>query len=238
MAERDLDPLAIVPRAARPVVVAYAASFALWSMHPVVLGLASHTLLFALLFDEYAWEQLPVIASYPVNELLHRVGGAAMVGLGLAQFSPRLRRRRPRLHRWLGRIYAALALVAVASGLFMAFVLPFGGRPELWPSLVFGLGLALCTGVAVVLARRRRFEAHREWVIRSFAIATGPWSIRISAIFFHHALGMDERVTIVWAFWAGWLINLAVAESWILRRKRRLAAAKAARKAAAGPSPT
>jgi uncharacterized membrane protein len=218
---RGLDRQAIVPGWAKPLVVVAAIGFAAFAIHRYVLGLESHVWLFSLVFPDYGGEQIETLAQWPITELLHRVGGALLLIMGLAQFWPALRRERPALHRWTGRVYVPLALLAAISGIVMALTVPFGGLGETIPSVVFGVALIVVTLLGLARARARQFERHREWMVRSFALCLGPLMIRLVAPIFVYGLGMSERAAIVPSFWAGWMINLAFAETWIQARRRR-----------------
>lgn len=218
---RGRDRQAIVPVWAKPVVVMIAIGFAAFAVHRYAFGIDSHAFLFGLVFPDYGYEQVVVLAEHPLTEFLHRVGGALLLTVGLAQFWPALRRERPVLHRWTGRIYVALALLAAISGIVLGVIVPFGGLGETIPAVVFGVALIVATLLGLARARARQFERHREWMVRSFALCLGPASIRLVAPFFVYGLGMIERVAMVPSFWAGWLINLAFAEAWIVARRRR-----------------
>jgi hypothetical protein len=215
------DRQAIVPRWAKPLVVVVAVSFAAFSVHRYAFGLESHAWLFGLVFPGYGGEQVPLLATMPVSELLHRVGGSLLIVAGLAQFSPTLRRRHPALHRWTGRVYVPLALLAAVTAIVLGVSLPYGGVGETIPAVLFGVALIVVTLLGLARARARQFERHREWMVRSFALCLGPASIRLLAPIFVYGLGMPERLAMVPSFWAGFVVNLALAEVWISARRRR-----------------
>ncbi|MCA9698596.1 MAG: DUF2306 domain-containing protein, partial [Myxococcales bacterium] len=83
--------------------------------------------------------------------------------------------------------------------------------------------------VALGHARGRRFETHREWMLRSYALVLGPMAVRAIYIVIWFATGIDERRIIGPSFWLGWLACWGTAELWIYRRKQRLQARAAAR---------
>jgi uncharacterized membrane protein len=151
---------------------------------------------------------------------------AAPVALGLAAFQlmPRLRARRPALHRWSGRIYGVAVLVGGAGALAMA---P-GANGGPVASLGFGLlGLLWITTTAIGIANVRagNVRAHRRWMIRSFALTFAAVTLRLG-LFPMMAAGMTYVEAIVWLAWLSWLPNLVVAELW-LRRTARPAAVPA-----------
>jgi hypothetical protein len=110
----------------------------------------------------------------------HFAGGAAILALGPLQLIGNLRSRFPGLHRWIGRLYVLAAGVAGLGGLtFIAVNGTIGGAVM---SAGFGLYGALTFIGAVETyrhARARRFEQHRAWAIRLFALAIGSWLYRM-----------------------------------------------------------
>src|SRR5215208_1411067 len=102
--------------------------------------------------------------------LAHIVPGLAFVVLGPFQFVAGLRMRRPALHRWMGRLVLALALVIGVSALIMSPQMAIGGSLEIAATYVFGTLFLLAFGKGLVAIRARRFAEHRRWMIRAYAI--------------------------------------------------------------------
>jgi len=213
------DETGIVPRWGRATAIFLAVGLLVFALHRYLAGFDRHVFYVSYIAEEFATVQLPLIRTYPLSEHLHRLGGSLLVLAGLLQFSERLRRGRPALHRAVGRVYVALALLAACSGIYMGTAHPFGGIREAIPSVVFGVALIAATTVALALVLRRRFAAHREWMIRSYAIALGPMMVRIVYVPMWMVIGVPEQTTIGISFWLGWLINVALAEVWIRRRR-------------------
>ncbi|MGA2046133.1 MAG: DUF2306 domain-containing protein [Terracidiphilus sp.] len=97
----------------------------------------------------------------------HILAALTAVLVGPFQFSTRLRQRRPRVHRMLGRVYAGAVCVAALMALLMG--------PTQSPSFRdFGDTLAVlwlvCTFAAFLTARNRQIAQHRIWAIRSYAV--------------------------------------------------------------------
>ncbi|HEY2561259.1 MAG TPA: DUF2306 domain-containing protein [Caldimonas sp.] len=141
----------------------------------------------------------------------HAFAASLALLLGPAQLSPRLRARRPRLHRWLGRIYLGLGVgVGGVAGLFMA-THAAGGT---WARLGFGaLAVAwLFTGArAYAAARARSFVEHRRWMVRNFALTFAAVTLRI-----YVASSIVGGIAFATAYpaiaWLCWVPNLVVAE--------------------------
>lgn len=157
------------------------------------------------------------------------------------QVWPWLRQHHPAVHRWSGRVYVFAG--ALPAGIAILAVTPFRmwGANQRTANTLLAL-LWLATTVAGYRAvRRRRCAEHREWMIRSFAlafsiVANRAWSILCLLVFAPEALTADGLVasadvaqTIGVATWLSWVVNLLVAEWWLHRtRFRRRAPASSA----------
>lgn len=86
------------------------------------------------------------------------------------QFSGALRKARPAVHRWLGRVFLASAMVSGSFAVWLGATMPRGGTQV--PLMLFGVLWVMLSGIAWQAARRRDFVTHRQFVIRSFALAT------------------------------------------------------------------
>jgi hypothetical protein len=111
---------------------------------------------------------------------LHFAAGGLILALGGIQLIGAIRTRWPAVHRWIGRVYVTASLLAGLGGI--TFILTSGtiGGPVM--SLGFGLyGVltVLCAVQAFRHARARRFDVHRAWALRLFALAIGSWLYRM-----------------------------------------------------------
>jgi uncharacterized membrane protein len=107
---------------------------------------------------------------YPVRWklLVHATGGATALCLGALQFSTRLRQRHPSVHRLLGRVYIGAVLVAAPIAAYLGVV--HGPRVFSAGNVVQASLWAVTTVMALLAARNRQFEVHRQWVMRSYAV--------------------------------------------------------------------
>ncbi len=107
---------------------------------------------------------------YPVRWklFLHATGGATALVIGALQFSSRLRLRRPALHRFLGRCYLGGVLVSAPVAVYLAFT---HGLHILAPGTAVQASLwVLTTCAAILAARNRNFEVHKQWMMRSYSV--------------------------------------------------------------------
>lgn len=186
-------------------------------------------------FSKFAPKRpLPVFAFASHNRpllLLHIAGGFVALIVGLFQFLPRLRSQRPAIHRRLGKIYLAAVAIGSAGGLPLSYLalrhMPDDIRQALLPTTLAFATLAITwpilTGMAYLRVRQRRFDEHRAWMMRSYALTFAAVTTRlISPITLF--LTRDALLAININIWT-WPLNLLVAE-WLIRREQmRLAPA-------------
>ncbi|WP_295574834.1 DUF2306 domain-containing protein [uncultured Microbacterium sp.] len=153
--------------------------------------------------------------SLPV--LLHVIGATVFVVLGALQFSVRLRRRRPEWHRTAGRLAILAALLAVVSGIWLAFEARSSAGALLFTlRLLAASALALFVALGFRAIRHRRLPRHRAWMIRAYAIGLGAATQVFTLGFGQELFGRGE-LAVALLNGAGWAINLVVAE-WAIRR--------------------
>jgi len=156
--------------------------------------------------------------STPLPVVLHIVGATIFCLVGALQFSTSLRRRP--WHRRSGRVVVPAGLVAALSGLWMAvyYDLPASDNQVLEATrLVVGVGMITALVLAVTAVRRRDFAAHRDWMMRGYALGIGAGTQVLTTLPWVLAFGTPSPMVRAGLMGAGWAINLAVAE-WLIRR--------------------
>ena len=113
-------------------------------------------------------------------------------------------------------------LISGAAGLFFGVFHPIGGVREAIGIVIFGTFLVVCVIRAYVAIRRGNVAMHREWMIRTFAVALAISTVRVvaSALDSTRAAAADPREQFVVSIWSGWLITIAAAELWIRYTRR------------------
>jgi uncharacterized membrane protein len=161
----------------------------------------------------------PYLLAHHKALLLGHIGcGIAAMTLGLLQFHRGLRASRPRLHRIAGRAYLAAVICGSACGLPLSFFIPDAVAPSMRPSLyllasaftTMSLIWPVPTIVAVVRARQRRFDAHRAWMMRSYALTFAAVTTRLVAPIC--VLVFRDPIVSATAALYSWPLNLLVAE--------------------------
>jgi hypothetical protein len=132
-----------------------------------------------------------------------------------------IRARLPALHRATGRIYVAACAVAAPAG-FMLALGTTAGRVAAFGFAIPALLTAVFTYLGWRTAVERRFDAHREWMLRSYALIATAITLRLmlpaSAM-----LGFEFFPAYRVISWLAWMTNLALCE-YHIRRTRSPAA--------------
>jgi hypothetical protein len=153
---------------------------------------------------------------------MHIVGATTYALVGILQFVPRFRRRHQAWDRRAGRVLAVAGLPVAFSALWMTLFYqaqPGTGDLLYLLRLVFASAMAACLVLGLAAVRRRDTAAHRAWMIRACAIGLATGTQVFTEGIGGAILGTGVLAADL-AQGAGWVINLAVAES-ILRRPAR-----------------
>ena len=167
-------------------------------------------------------EEWAHIAPFKWLLLVHGLAGAAALFIGPFQFSERLRRGNPKLHRTLGKIYigaiVVAAPVAIVIGRVSDGVWLNASGIEGWAQAG---GWFLCAVLAYVFAVKRNIPRHRQWVARSYGFTFVFIMARALHIVGWHWPSEEAFVTYRWFLDFGALIVPDLILQWdeLTRRK-------------------
>lgn len=162
---------------------------------------------------------------HPWVTLLHMIPGLLFLTLAPLQFVARIRQRHIGLHRGLGRILAPCAAISGLFALVASFRLPaFGGISTQAATVFFGAVFLFSLAKAILHIRRKEVHLHREWMIRTFALAMGVANIRVFIGLFAALTDLGFEEAFGTSFWLGLGTNLLIAEVWINLTRRHPAA--------------
>jgi len=131
---------------------------------------------------------------------------------GFTQFSSRVRRFYPLLHRTSGWIYAVIVITLAGPAGFYMGVYANGGFVSQFAFCILASLWIYFTLMAVVKAVQKDFKAHREFLIRSFALTLSAITLRAwkyLIVFLFEPRPMDAYHIVSWL---GWIPNLIIAE--------------------------
>jgi hypothetical protein len=156
----------------------------------------------------------------PVPVLVHIVCVTLYSMLGAFQFVPSLRRRS--WHRLAGRVLFPAGLGVALTGLWMTAFYDLPAKDTAVVNgvrYVVGVVMVVSLVLGVRAALRHDFVAHRAWMIRAYALAMGAGTQALLLGPFIVVAGTPGPVTNTVLMTAAWVINAAVAE-WVIRRRR------------------
>ncbi len=158
---------------------------------------------------------------HPWVSLLHIVPGVLFLTFAPLQFVARIRRRRISIHRGSGRILATCAAISGVLALVVNFLFPAFGGISTQSAVVFSSVLFLFSlSMAIRHILRKEVRQHREWMIRTFALAMSVATQRVFLILLGSLTGLSLEEVFGAAFWLGIGVNLVVAEVWINYTRR------------------
>lgn len=141
----------------------------------------------------------------------HAFFGAIALAFGPLQFHRGILVRRRGLHRLMGKIYLVAALLSGAAGVYMA-IYAFGGAVTKLGFGALGAALLFTTSRAFLAIRGGDIEAHRAWMIRSYALLFSAVTLRLELpILINLFEGFTPAYRVV--AWSCWVPNLLVAET-------------------------
>lgn len=159
---------------------------------------------------------------HPVVTALHMLSGIVFVVLAPLQFIQTFRNKKLNLHRQLGKLLVICALISGAYGMVSVAVLPaFGGLASETAGLLFGSLFMFSILRAYYCVRNTQLIAHREWMIRAFAIGLAVGTQRVLLLLFIAIGGYGFEESFGPTLWLGFTLNALLAEIWInLTRKQ------------------
>lgn len=153
---------------------------------------------------------------------VHAVSSGLALAIGWMQFWKRLRRRKLRLHRATGAVYAVLIAVGGVTGLYLAFYANGGWIAQAGFGALSAAWLyTLYRGIRSIVSERDPL-AHGRWMIRNYALSCAAITLRLYVPLAAVLFGLtDTNDTFVVIAWLAWVPNLLVAERLIMGRRRR-----------------
>jgi uncharacterized membrane protein len=153
-------------------------------------------------YNDYKWILLAHITA----------GGGAIVS-GILQFWEKLRNYSRKLHRLIGFIYLLAVLTSGLCAVVLAFTtaykvnLPYAFSLQIWVSVWVN-----ATFIAYYAAIKKKFQLHKEWMIRSYIITVAfVVSGLLLKIPYIQSLGSFEDISPS-LFWFGWAVPLYIYE--------------------------
>ena len=167
------------------------------------------------------WSEAVYQRFWPNREFLaiHVAGAGIALLIGPLQFVSAIRNRWPRIHRSIGWVYVVACLTSVPAALLVS--LDSSCALCVPPFVVWSATTMAVTGLALLLALLGRHRAHRDFMIRSYALMYAFVFVRLD----HHLIGtpleiplaegIQRNAVILWLAWVIPLLACEVALVWL-----------------------
>jgi hypothetical protein len=154
-------------------------------------------------------------AGHAPTIIAHSLGGTFMIWAGAGALFIGWTGRLRRFHKWFGYAYLGGGSVGAVFALWLSTHLrhpPLSVGVATGTLAVFWLAFA---AMALRAARNRRFDAHREWVIRSYVLTWTFVGCRIAQLFPVFGALKDEGVTAgIWLYWIAPILICEIVLQW------------------------
>ncbi|WKD86591.1 hypothetical protein KCTC32516_01967 [Polaribacter huanghezhanensis] len=140
-------------------------------------------------------------------------GGISLL-VGWSQFSKRIRGKRLKLHRFLGKIYVITVLFSSITGFYVALFANGGIVSQLGFSSL-AIGWFYTTLNAYTAIKKKNIIAHRKWMIRSYAFTLAAVTLRLWLPTLPSILGISFSEAYIIISWLCWVPNIIIAEIYI-----------------------
>ena len=111
---------------------------------------------------------------------IHFAAGGLILLLGGIQLLKSVRANYPEFHRWSGRFYVVISMIAALGGLsFIAIQGTVGGTVMNIGFAGYGILMFVAAVQTMRYAMKRDFSTHQAWAWRLYALAIGSWLYRM-----------------------------------------------------------
>ncbi len=170
-------------------------------------------------FTLYKFEEFK-LDYYRIAFFSHVFSSILVLIAGIIQFSRKIRHHYPVLHRKIGMFYVAVILLISAPTGFIMALHANGGIASKISFVLQSLLWIIFTTIAFRSALKQNWEQHRAMMIRSFALTLSAISLRAFKWLIVHVWELPPMDTYRIVAWAGWGINLIIAEIIIWQQRR------------------
>lgn len=146
-------------------------------------------------------------------------GGISLIS-GFSQFSEKLRINKIWIHKLLGKLYILSVFLSGTSGMFIAINATGGSISEMGFGSLAVLWLST-TVMALKSIQEQKIQAHKEWMIRSYALTFAAVTLRLWLPIVPAVFHLDFVSAYVIISWLCWVPNIIIAELIIQIPKRK-----------------
>ncbi|MQP28704.1 DUF2306 domain-containing protein [Sphingobacterium faecium] len=163
--------------------------------------------------------EITEISWYKYAFYIHVIFAILALPAGFTQFNKTILKTFPGLHKTLGYLYVVVILFFAAPSGFLIGMKANGGLVAQVAFTLLAVSWFYYTLQAVLKAKNGDFKAHKNFMIRSFALTCSALTLRywkVIVVYFFQPNPMDLYPLIAWL---GWIPNLLIAE-WIINQNK------------------
>jgi len=139
---------------------------------------------------------------------------------GFTQFSSHVLKHHKKLHRFMGRLYVYnIMFINFPAGMIMAFYAN-GHLPSKIAFIILDSLWLLFTYKAVMAIKAKDIKAHKQFMIRSYALTCSAITLRMWKLILSNTFHIDPQVLYMIDAWMGFVPNLLFAE-WLINKMNR-----------------
>jgi len=182
-----------------------------------------------------AQSRLPVRGGAPLHYpalVLHILFGTVALLASCFQVWPWFRGRYPAIHRRVGRLYVFAGVLPASLLAIPVSLYGHTGFVGATGNLVLSFLWLTTTVAGFRMARQRRFQDHRRWMIRSFALGMSIvvnrlWGVLLAFLVVPLLATTPAEIealsgqAFAASVWLSWVVNAVIAEWWIERTRKR-----------------
>jgi uncharacterized membrane protein YozB (DUF420 family) len=145
----------------------------------------------------------------------HVLIAAIILLIGFFQVHPTFGLHWRKTHRLLGKIYVGgILFFSAPGGLVMSMFIDRG--PAVQASFILQCSLwFIFTWLAYVRIRQRDIQAHRQWMLRSFALTLAAITLRVYVFLGSWSFDLAHPTAYATIAWLSWVPNLLVCELYL-----------------------
>jgi len=162
---------------------------------------------------------------------VHSSAALLFVLIGPFQFNPSFRNKNPVLHRWLGYVFVMATIVTAVSGATTMPKVSELGPIALTLSRFMGPLTLIDLAISVNAARKKDFQKHRRYMLRSAAIGYAVMYTRFLPPLLQPLLKISFDTALEYSFVMSWALNIGLLEIYIQTYLMQPASKKQARPA-------
>ncbi len=155
------------------------------------------------------------ITYYKIAFFTHVYSSIFVLFFGAFQFSNYLRKNFVKLHRLFGKAYILLVLSFSSTSGLVIGIHANGGNFSKLAFIILSVLWFYFTYKAYQYAKLRNWQLHKNFMYRSYALTLSAISLRLIKWIIANSTELSPMDTYRIVAWAGWVVNLIIAEGLI-----------------------